>query len=112
MWSAARVRMSSRNDRESFLLEMRIEREGVRQVALAHRDERHGVDEAQEPLPPIEQKVEAGVVKRLVDPDDLEQRREVRSKASNRVETEAPADQGIGFDQDERRRHERRVTFV
>jgi hypothetical protein len=48
------------------LLEERIEREGLGYAPLPHRDDGHGIHEAQELRAPLEQQVEAGVVMRLV----------------------------------------------
>src|SRR3990172_5055480 len=85
---------------------MRIEREGLGDVPLAHRDERHGVDQTQPPRAALGQQVETGVVQRVVDADHLDERRKVRPKAPYGVETEAAADERIRFDQNKARRHE------
>jgi len=68
-----------------------IESESLGHASLSHRDEGHGVDEAQSPLTPLTQQVEAGLMERLVHPDHFDQRREVRAKTSDRFETEPPA---------------------
>jgi len=70
---------------------MRIEREGLGDVPLAHRDERHGVDQTQPPRAALGQQVETGVVQRVVDADHLDERRKVRPKAPDGVETEPSA---------------------
>ena len=59
---------------------------------------------------PVEQEVEAGVVERFVDPYDLDERCEVRPKASDRLETETPANERICFDKNKRRRYQWRLT--
>ena len=86
---------------------MWINSEGLGHASLSHRDERHGVDETQPPLTPLEQQVKAGLMERLVDPDHLDQRREVGAKTSDRFETEPPAGERVGFDKNKRRRHQR-----
>ena len=45
------------------MLEVRIERKRFDNASLANGDERHRVDETQEPLATLEQEVEAGVVR-------------------------------------------------
>lgn len=97
------------NERKPLLLEVRIEREGFEDIPLAHRDERDGINKTQEASALLEQQIEASVMEDFVDPHHGDERREVRPKVSDGVETEAPADERICFDQNERRRHERRL---
>lgn len=59
---------------------------------------------------PVEQQVEPGVVERFVDPYDVDERREVCPKASDRLETEAPANERIRFDENKRRRYQWSLT--
>jgi hypothetical protein len=61
-------------------------------------------------LSSIEPEVESCIVERVIHPDDVENRRQIRSKAPHRVETKPSAGEGIGFDQDVGRRDERRLA--
>jgi len=87
---------------------MWIERECLGHTSLPHRDEGHGIHETQEPFTPFEQQVEPCIVERFVDPDNLDERREIRSKASDRIEAQAPTKERIRFDQNKGRREQRR----
>jgi len=49
-------------------------------------------------LAPVEQQIEPGVEERVVNPYYVDERREVRAKASDRIETEAPANERVSFD--------------
>lgn len=95
---------------ETLLLEVWIECESLGNASLSHRDEGHGVDEAQSPLMPCEEEVETGVVQGRVNPDDVEQGREIRANTSNRLEPQPPADEGVGLNENERRAHQRRLA--
>jgi hypothetical protein len=76
-----------------------IESESLGHASLPHRDEGHGVDEAQSLLTSLEQQVEAGLMERLVHPHHFDERREVHAKTSDRFETEPPAHERVRFDQ-------------
>lgn len=89
------------------MLEMRIERECLGEAPLSHREEGHGVNEAQLTLTPLEQQIEAGLVERFVNPDYLEERCEVRPKAPDCVQAQPAADEGVRLHENERCRHER-----
>ena len=83
------------HQRKALVLETRIERERLVDTPLSHRHEGHRIDQAQEPFAPLEQQIEAGLVEGRIDPDDVEERREVRAKAANSIESEPPADEGV-----------------
>jgi hypothetical protein len=53
-------------------------------------------------LAPVEQQIEPGVEERVVNPYYVDERREVRAKASDRIETEAPANERVSFDRSRR----------
>src|SRR3989442_2732360 len=86
---------------------MRVKGEGFSQASSSHRDKGHGIDEAQQPLTAREQQIEPCLVERLVYPDHLDERREIGTKGSDRVQTKPPADECVSFNKNERRRDER-----
>jgi hypothetical protein len=102
---------ASTHDRKALLLEIRIKSEGFGEIALAHCDERYSIHKAQESLPAIEQQIQSRVVQRFIDPHDIDEGREVPSKASHRIETETPPDERVRFDEDVRGRYQGRLAL-
>jgi hypothetical protein len=89
----------SSNQQKSLLLKMRVDRESLGHAPLAHHNERYGVNQAEQSPAPIEQHVESRVVKCLIDPNHIDERREVRPKAPHGIETQAPGNKRIRFHQ-------------
>jgi hypothetical protein len=81
---------------------MRVKGEGFSQASSSHRDKGHGIDEAQQPLTAREQQIEPCLLERLVYPDHLDERREIGTKGSDRVQTKPPADECVSFNKNER----------
>ena len=50
------------------------------------------------------------MTQRLVDPDDVEERRQIGAKAADRVESNPPMEKRIGFHEHERGREQRRLA--
>src|ERR1041385_4217833 len=79
----------SREGIEALLFEVVIEREGGAQAAAAHHFEGGAVDEAQFAAIEVENGGECRFVDFSVNPNDFDERNELRSKATNSVKTKA-----------------------
>jgi hypothetical protein len=107
-----RLPPQSTDGSESLSFEVRIEREGLVQVAQAHQNERDRVHEAQLAKTPREEKVEPSLVDVGVDPDHLEKRRELVTKTFHGGKTDTPVEQSIRLEEHVGRRNERRLALL
>jgi hypothetical protein len=102
----------SLDQKEPLLLEVRIAGERLFDSTPSHDHERDGIDQAQFTLATLEEEVEARLVKRLVDPHDLDQGRKVAPKRADRFEPESPAQEGVRFHDHERSGEKRSASSI
>jgi hypothetical protein len=92
-------------DGQTLPREVAVEGEGLENAVLVDGLKGDRIDEA-EGVRALLEAVEPSFVGGAVDPDHPDERRQARAEVANRVATQTPVEQGIGFDEHVRRRHE------